>query len=306
MVAFSLIFMTGRAEPKLEWTLEGIAAQQHPNDEIDLVIVDVFGRPWQALAGSGDLSKLPTSVVEIRSTMPKPNVWQGPHRVTDRDWWATANARNTGIVLARTDYLVFLDDRAHLGPDWFAAVRTAAAQRASVVAGTYDKLEGPPEARKTARDHRRELFPAGKLNCGGGWLYGCTLALPLAWALEVNGFEEGCDGLTGEDYIFGLMLGNTGKRIDFSSKLAVLQDRAVGNESCKGSYACRDKGTSPHDKSHAALERFGTRKRTEFTPDLTALRRSTAAGEPWPVPARDPAPVDWYDGQPIAEMQPPP
>ena len=63
-----------------------------------------------------------------------------------------------------------------------------------------------------------------------------------------------------------------------------------------------DKGVSPNDKSHAALRRFGTQHRTEFTPDLRARRDLIARGEPFPVP--DPAHDwrDWYDGQPIRDM----
>lgn len=317
----AIVFMTGRADPQLCKVVDAIAAQGRPGDDIALVVIDALAawdekRDIAALGLSdGRLRAGGHGLSSIVYSAPKPTIWQGQSRVTPREYWATANARNTAFALIPDgyDYVAFIDDRATPGPYWLAEIRRGASSRAAVIAGSYEKHEGvagradnPP---RIARDHRLELYPAGKPSCGGGWLYGCTFALPLAWALEVNGFEEGCDGLTGEDYIFGLMLGNRGRRIDFSSKLYVVQDRTPGNESCKGSYGSTDKGISPNDKSHAALATFGKAKRTDprFTPDLTELRALRAAGRPWPDPVwsiRDDAgrPLDWFDKQPICEM----
>ena len=85
-----------------------------------------------------------------------------------------------------------------------------------MLAGTYERIETRGDVSIITHDHRMDKHPRGHRNCGGGWLFGCTMALPLAWALEVNGFEEGCDSLTGEDYIFGLMLDNSGRRIELT------------------------------------------------------------------------------------------
>jgi glycosyltransferase involved in cell wall biosynthesis len=297
----TLIFMTGRADPKLEWVLGVLARDMDATDEIDLIVVDALDRTLVEILGAAPLPSFP-GYVSIFVTPPKPNVWQGKHRVTSCDWWATANARNTAIVLAHHDYLVFIDDRGVPGPSWLSTIREGERERSGVLAGAYEKRETRGAITILTRDHRHEIKPSGLANCGGGWLYGCTFALPLAWALEVNGLEEGCDGLTGEDYIFGLMLGNAGHRIDFVPSLFVSQDRTVGNETCKGAYACRDKGASPRDKSHAALDRFGVRKRTEFTPDLTELRARRERGDPWPIPNPAIDYRDWYDQELIRNM----
>lgn len=290
----SLVYMTGRKEPHLEWVLDGLADQRKDGDDIQLIVIDTFNRKLEELINTGLLTA--TSITEVNVCRPKPNIWQGPNRITDRDWWATANARNTAICLAHHDYISFLDDRCWLGPHWLETLRKGERERKSVIVGSYDKLE---DGRVTP-DHRRGLCPSGKIDCGGGWLYGCTFALPLEWCLEVNGLEEGCDGLTGEDYIFGLMLGNAGHRIDFCPGLFVKQDRAMGTEH---GFAMTDKGKSPKDKSHAALERFGKRSRTEFTPDLREIRKQG----PFPTfPTIDPNYEyrDWYDGQLIKEIKP--
>ena len=310
----SVCFLTGRQDPRLEWVIEDLERQAHGDDEITVIVIDALGRIAHELvrepitdlefARYGEtVHRASSPVRRIVCARPKPNIWQGPHRITRADWWATANARNTAIVLCPDEYLAFLDDRAHLGPRWLDVVRRGASERASVLAGSYDKIEDGRGDVMVASDHRRAIAPGGRVNCGGGWLYGCTFALPLEWALEVNGFEEGCDGLTGEDYIFGLMLGNRGRRVDFAPELYVRQDRASGNVTCKGLYACRDKGTAPHDKSHAALARFGRAPHTEFTPDLRELRRSVLGGGEWPVPDRAYDYRDWFDGQLIREME---
>jgi len=289
----SIVYITGRAEPRLDWLIEDLETQAIPSDDLELIVVDARGRT------AADIGYRSTpSITRLVEATPKPCVWQGAQRVTRQDWWAVSNARNTGIALATRDYLAFLDDRCHLRPTWLAALRKAERERVSAIAGSYTKQEDG----RTSIDHRLQRYPDGLRNCGGGWLYGCSMALPLPWLLEVNGFEEGCDGLSGEDYILGLMLSRLGRRIDFRPELGVDQERSA---SYRHDLVRRDKGVSPHDKSHAAVARFGVRAKTEFTPDLQVMRDRIRSGLGFPdVPREEHR--DWYDGQPVQEMEPPP
>lgn len=289
----TIAYITGRADPHLEWTIDTLEPQIRHGDEISLLVVDARGRSAGELASA-------TRLARFEVVRPKPNAWQGPHRLTSCDWWAKSSAINTALVLCQTNYIAFVDDCCRLGPRWLDSVRAGYRARDAVLAGSYEKIEHG----QVVGDHRRKSCPTGKRDCGGGWLYGCTYALPVAWALAIGGAEEGCDGMGSEDYIFGLMLQNAGFRIDFTPGLFVTQERPEVMPPSGPSAPLRrtDKGISPNDKSHAALRRFGVRSHTEFSPDLVALRRQflVTGAVSWPLPDRDLR--DWYDGQLVREM----
>lgn len=285
----TISYITAREEPHLDWLLDGLEQQANAADEIELIVVDAFGRRVSQI-GYRPIK----TIKKLVETRPKPTVWQGPHRITAHDFFANANARNTAITLCSTDYICFLDDRCKLDPGWLEQVRIGSRLRRSVICGPYDKHED----RGVAIDHRKEHAPKGKKDCGGGWLFGGNFSLPLDWALEVNGFEEGCDPVGLEDCVFGIMLSNIGKQVDFLIEMSVQQDRRGLVHPLH--FPRQDKGQEPLDKSHLMRSRFHGRKRTEFTPDLKRLREQIKQGQPFPLP--DPDSRDWYDGAPIKGM----
>jgi len=298
-VKLSIGFLTGRNEPRLDWVIDDVAAQARPDDEIQIVVIDAIEHMRdpesspivddRVRASFGRAPLVRAQVAPVR-----PNIWQGRHRVTKQDWWSTAASRNTFLCLAEHDYIAFLDDCCHIGKRWLDTVRRAEQERCSAITGSFEKTRGE------VIDHRAVTYPAGMVDCTGAWLYGCTFCLPLEWALEVNGFEEGCDGAAGEDYMFGLMLARRHRQIDFSTSLHVIQDRPIGDESCAHRFRKLDKADGA--KNIAAIARFGSRTSTEFTPDLRALRETLRAGGVFPIPDPDADWRDWFDGQPIREM----
>ena len=282
----TIAFITARDYPHVDLLIRGIEAQAKKRDDIELIVVDALGRPAREIG----FYPIP-AITKLVETTPKPTIWQGAHRLTEHDFFANANARNTALVLCSTDYICFVDDRCRPDKDWLAQVRRGAKRRDSVICGPCDRHE----EWGISVDHRRKQEPKGKKACSGGWCYGGNHALPLEWALDVNGFEEGCDPVGLEDCAFGHMLENAGRRIDFVAEMSLQLDRQ-GLAHPFG-FPRLDNGTSPADKSHAIRDRFFGRARTEFTPDLRELRAQHALGHPFPVPRDDAR--DWYDGMPV-------
>jgi hypothetical protein len=303
MKNLTIVYITCRREPEAWWFMESL--WQQAKEEINIIFIRLNSLDKFSPAGQLDSLKFQT-------VQPKPTVWQGPHRLTKADWWATSNARNTGICLCRTDWIAFVDDRSILCPYWMEAVRDAM-KGPYAVCGPYEKRtamtveSGFPKNAGiiTGSDNRLsyvEQHWRGKqtnpYDCPGAWWYGCSTALPLEWALDVNGYDEQCDGLSGEDYIFGTMLENNNYPIKYDTRLAIIEDRTPGK--LEPVMIRRDKGKSPNDKSHALLDLLVGCKRAQHQWNLRQLRTLVLDGQPWPVPILPDK--DWYDGQPLAEM----
>jgi Methyltransferase domain/Glycosyl transferase family 2 len=300
----TVAYVTARQEPMFEWFFDSLANQLAMNEKIKIIVVD-------ALADKRNKEAYETYGMDVKWTLPKPTIWQGKHRITKEDWWAASNARNTAICLCETDWIAFLDDRCVLLPSWLDAVKKAVAA-GRITVGSYEKrskmivekgfIKGFEKL--IGADPRLKQSPMGMSRCPSSWFFGCTFALPLDAALRVNGFEEGCDGLSMEDSIFGLHLHNAGYQIDFDPNMRMIEDRTEGETSSGhnmgGVMKRSDKGVSPNDKSHAALKRFGMRKETEFTFNLTIERNCLKNTGQFSTEGINPDARDWYDGTPIA------
>ncbi len=295
-MSLTVAFVSARDEPLFQWFADSLDRQC--NDTLDVIWINAD-------------TDVPTVFIHGKLIVlhhpPKPNIWQGKHRITKEDWWAKASALNTAIALCRTDYVAFVDDRCVLGPNWMKAVKKSMKENYAVC-GSYEKrvgmsvTEGKIVSSGTiiGKDHRTKIKrPSYFPTFGHDW-FGCTNALPVEWALKVNGYCESlCDGLGYEDTAFGRLLANNSFHVQFDPAMLVIQDRTPGQ--CEPTMRREDVGKSPNDKSHALVTKIDGMKTSGNSYDLRALRNSVISGQPFPPPTA--SQTEWFTGELITDFQ---
>lgn len=300
-MTLTICYYTSRRFPEVQWFFDSLKYQQVPSDDVRIVIVDAFAEEDERRVQFRSLAHQ-----DFIHVLPKPNVWQGKHRLTREDWWAISNARNTGICYAPDGWISWVDDRSVLVPTWFSAVRQAM-NGGYAVAGAYEKRHNMVVENGEIKDmgtlsgeDPRQGDPNTPVRCHGSYWYGGTSALPVEWALAVNGVDETCDSLGLEDNLFGAMLENNGFPIKYDVRMKVVEDRTPGASQESSMFKRTDKGQSPKDKSHALLYKLRGLSRACHNWDLREVRNNVLAGQSFPIPH---GPThDWYDGQPLSEM----
>ena len=305
----TICYLTSRVDCKIKWFFDSLRMQLPAPGGTELpkiVVVDFHAE----LPGRREefAAMWPYPITHVT---PKPNVYQGPHRLTKEDFFAAANARNTGVCYAPDGWIAFVDDLSVLLPTWFDAVEKA-------IAGGYIGLGAYKKVRSLVVEAGKVVscdeFPGGtdtRLNyltgetnsCGGDLAYGSSLIMPVEAVLTVNGYPEDLTGcLSFEDVLFGICLGNTNK-FSFRYCRNMMTYESEEDHYLEKPMKRIDKGISPRDKSHSAL---AIAKQSKYFPNsfgpegLRGLRARILNGEPFPIPKTPDR--DWFDGKLIAEM----
>lgn len=333
----TLVHITGRSEPRWNWYVDSICRQATPEELATIQFVFVDAKLWLpslprraeiAFADSPyhdqdrrqKLADIVRGRFEYLHIPPLPNVFQGPFRLTSKDWFFAGINRNTGIVVARHPYVMFCDDLAWPAPTWLAQVRHAAEHR-YLLAGQYKKVKKMVVEDGQLVSH--EEFPPGvdsRWNRGsdtgivpwhGSGVFGCSFGAPLENLLQVdgNGIETAMQGA--EDYCLGIRLERTGLPVKLNRNCLTLESeedhhtepslpresKMVKQENLPPSYS----GNPMSD--HVHLNRLWS-ERDRVLPlipmGLRAIRDRYLASGLVPVP--NGPETDWRDNQPLSEL----
>lgn len=296
MKSLTVCYVTARLHPEIGWFFDSLKNQVLKGDQIEVIVVDYHAnsRP----------KELTAELSNVRWINVKPNVWQGPHRLTKKEWWAKSAYLNTGLCLAKTEWIAFVDDRSVLLPTWLQSVRESMVGNYAVC-GSYDKRKGMTVENGFIKhggiiigeDPRKNGLDAPRPVPGGYW-FGCTNALPVEWMLQINGAMELCDSLGLEDVIMGRMLEANGFPIKYDPRMAIAEDRSA--EFYEAAVGRTDLGVSPNDKSHGLLALTAGKKQSTHHWNLREVREQVQAGKPFPIPTEPK--TDWWNGKPLTEF----
>jgi len=233
-VRISVILPTNRPKGPL-YALNGLSKQSFPGEDFELIIVDDY--PEDRSEVITDTSKF-LGLENVLTLKSKPNYWRSNRLIS--------NARNTGLIHAKGELVVFLDDYCWVRPRWLEEhwktyergvyTMIGAMQAVKYVPNRFDSLDElpPPDIdeekwrsrvdlmewiTEDQKERAKQLETYGskdtrgrkpKRNCGGGWFYTCNAAAPLRKLVEVNGFDEQYDLTSEEDIDLGLRLERVG------------------------------------------------------------------------------------------------
>lgn len=320
----TIAYLTFRKNPRFAWFASSLARELRANDlgpqDVQVVVVD--GRLWYDAARKDEIAaqwwKAMSSLgaFSLEHVPPMPNVWQGPHRLTQQDFFAAANARNTALALARAPHVAFVDDLSVLLPNWLAC-HLKAQVHGYVLCGTtckvnnlvvsdagdivsFDRFEPGMDSRLA------RLYDAAEvINCSGSWVFGGTFSVPLEAALRVNGQDSIHDSIGGEDYDFGVRLERIGTSIRITRACGTYELESGHHE--EAPMVRLDKPWSGEDGpygSNVLLNKLLRERDRTWTVgneyNLRELRDRVLGGAPFPPPS---GPTTyWMDGEPLGRL----
>lgn len=215
----SIVTVTGRKDPGFAYMADCFYNQwqevktSYPEVKLEWIVVDKLA--WEiADARFDEIDHAVKDRFNFCYTAPLETLWQGPNRLTSKDYWAKANASNTGLIYANHDFIYFIDDCSLLTDKYLLTSYQALNENPRrSIAGAYHYIErGGVEIENgklikgkiAPGDHRLEMItePSPVV---GQWLYGGSAIVPLWACIAANGFDSLMDGSAGlEDIEFGI------------------------------------------------------------------------------------------------------
>jgi hypothetical protein len=307
---------TLRKQPRFKETADSLFKAPKPQIEWEWLVVD--GILWYEKNRREELEEAVAGRFTFRHVVPKPSLWQGPHRLTSKDYWDACSARNTAFIAATHPYVVFIDDCMEVDEFWFYQILTAYTQDLAY-AGTYSSLNTNRRPISGGEDHRKTQCPSTQM-VYGGWLYGMNMGVPLNKALNVDGYDETYSGQGGvEDCDFGVRLDRAGCKVIWLPESMVYQlmdshepvcgyaggaSKEVGFKAPLKPKERKLKNGMVRFANEFLTERLMTEDVKRYLPlkmrNIRELRKLYWEGKPLPVPSWPS--TDWRDGQRLEDM----
>lgn len=238
----SIIYVTCRRNPMFKWFADTIISQYLDGVVTDqIVFIDSFIHHEEGRAEK--LRNIVDGRFEYLHIAPKPSIWRGKFRKTRSNFFDASATRNTGILVAEHDHIVFVDDLSALADGWINYHRKAADQKI-VFCGAYDKVAD------IVIENNRIVSYKGK-NCdnrganqvgdqtfkiGGGWVFGQNVSFPFEFLEKINGYDEFLARRGCEDCNLGirLELAGFGDSIFYNKNCLVIEDERMhwNTENC--------------------------------------------------------------------------
>lgn len=260
----SIIYSTNRKEPKINWFLDSLRNQTNEEERTFIEII-IIRHPEAVL---NEEEKEAAKGFNVQVALPKDSLYAGPKRKSKTEMFSPSSARNTGIILSSGEYLVFVDDVSVLMPGWWAAVWQGYVNK-RITCGSYWKqfdmvvengnlVSSRPH--DMGRDSRWNLSNGKPVKISGTQVFGCSLAIPASDIIGINGFDELCDSIGGEDYQLGIRLQHNGKTLWYDVSMYTVESEELHNQDY---LMRREDRVLPKDKYMKQLSGFGVDRRVQ-------------------------------------------
>lgn len=300
MITFA--YITNRVEPYIDWYLDSLYIQLKECEftDYEVLIVDSMVNNRALCHGHRIIS-------------PKLCAWSGDYKITSRDYFSAANARNSAIIAARGSHIVFSDDVSVLA-NGFVKRHIEAYEKQIVMAGIQHKARNLIVEKgdivsigKSNTDSREDMIKLLSLSRGlieapdPAWTYGNNLSLPIRIAEKINGFDEIYDGQYGvEDCDLGIRINNSGEKVYINSECLLIESEEAHH---RISYKRAEKIINGRHANESvcweakANKRFWTLGNRFNLEDERKFYLENGRFQIHDLPI-----IDWRDGEPLCKM----
>lgn len=213
----SIIIPTNRQEKLLDFELPSFAGQTFPEDDFEVIIVD--DTPIDRRAEVESFAKI--NHMNIK--------WMRGKKPYYRSNANIGCARNTGLIHAEGELVIFIDDYSCIMPEYLAGMWVAYKENPGyspvgpVVSveycdPSYPGVFGISGLKIRSTDRRSDTIKASGMDsfkCPSNWFYTSNASAPMRDIIKVNGFWEMADLTREEDAMFGMALAKNGGKFYF-------------------------------------------------------------------------------------------